>query len=71
MSEKVAEEKDTKWGWTVGAGLDYALTDNLTARLEYRYTDLGSIEAGDPLTSGQVESDLSFHAVRAGLGWHF
>ncbi len=71
LSEKVAEENETKWGWTVGAGLDYALTDNLTARLEYRYTDLGSIEAGDPLTSGEVESDLSFHAVRAGLGWHF
>lgn len=71
LDQKVAENNDTKWGWTVGAGLDYALTDNLTARIEYRYTDLGSIEAGDPLTSGEVESDLSFHAVRAGLGWHF
>lgn len=71
LNQKVAKDSDTKWGWTIGAGLDYALTDNLTARIEYRYTDLGSIETGDPLTSGEVESDLSFHAVRAGLGWHF
>ncbi|MFZ5672000.1 MAG: outer membrane protein [Pseudomonadota bacterium] len=71
MDQKVAENNDTKWGWTVGAGLDYALTDNLTARIECRYTDLGDISAGDPATSGEVESDLSFHAVRAGLGWRF
>jgi len=71
LNGKVAENNDTRWGWTIGAGLDYALTDNLTARVEYRYTDLGSIAAGDEATSGEVESDLSFHAVRAGLGWHF
>lgn len=71
LDDKVAENNETKWGWTIGAGLDYALTGNLTARVEYRYTDLGSIEAGDETTSGEVKSDLSFHAVRAGLGWHF
>lgn len=29
---------DVKMGWTVGAGLEYAFTNNLTARAEYRYT---------------------------------
>jgi len=27
-------------GWTAGAGLEYALTDHVTGRVEYRYTDL-------------------------------
>ncbi len=27
-------------GWTAGAGLDYALTDHVFGRVEYRYTDL-------------------------------
>lgn len=29
-------------GWTIGAGLEYALTDNITLRGEYRYADYGT-----------------------------
>ena len=28
-------------GWTVGAGVDYAFTDHVFGRIEYRFTDLG------------------------------
>ncbi|MCK1975216.1 outer membrane beta-barrel protein, partial [Bacillus safensis] len=34
-------ESKTLTGWTAGAGVDYAATDNLIVRLEYRYTDYG------------------------------
>lgn len=66
--------KDTEWGWTLGGGFEYALTDELSGRVEYRYTDLGhsDVEAGGeetPIT--QLEFDNTFHAVRAGLSWHF
>ncbi|WP_436638363.1 outer membrane protein [Microbaculum sp. FT89] len=33
---------DTEWGWTVGGGLDYAITDNIVLGAEVLYFDLGS-----------------------------
>ena len=35
------EKSDTKYGWTVGAGAEYALTNNVTLKAEYLYYDLG------------------------------
>ena len=29
-------------GWTVGGGLEYAVTNNWSVRAEYRYTDFGT-----------------------------
>ncbi len=37
-----ATESDTKVGWTAGAGIEAALANNMTARVEYRHIDLGS-----------------------------
>lgn len=71
--DQLVEEKDTKWGWTLGAGVEYAFSDELSARVEYRYTDLGAINARGTNDGIGVddEADLAFHAVRAGLSWHF
>src|SRR5690606_11395189 len=33
--------KNTEWGWTAGAGAEYAATQNITLKTEYLYTDLG------------------------------
>lgn len=34
-------QSNTSTGWTAGAGVEYALTNNWTARAEYLYLDLG------------------------------
>jgi outer membrane immunogenic protein len=34
-------DSETKFGWTIGAGLEYAFTNNLTLKGEYLYYDLG------------------------------
>jgi outer membrane immunogenic protein len=39
----------TKVGYTVGGGVEYAITNNWSLRAEYRYTDFGSFN--DPLTN--------------------
>lgn len=56
---------DTFTGWTVGAGLDYAMTTNLLLRAEYRYTDFGT----ESLPAGVV--DLKTNEVRLGIAYKF
>jgi outer membrane immunogenic protein len=63
-----ASDKQTFTGWTVGAGLEYAITDNITAKAEYLYTDLGSkdFDLGTP-----VSADLTLQTVKFGLNYKF
>jgi outer membrane immunogenic protein len=56
------------WGWTAGAGADYAFTDHLFGRLEYRYTDLSDFDNDDD--PGEVQ-DFRSHAIRGGVGVKF
>ncbi|MBK1866777.1 outer membrane protein [Aestuariivirga sp. YIM B02566] len=69
--EEFADDSATKWGWTIGGGVEYALTDELSGRIEYRYTDLGKINVRNDEENIDDEAELTFHAVRAGLSWHF
>jgi outer membrane immunogenic protein len=39
-SAPFATNSGNRSGWTAGAGLDYAVTDHVFGRIEYRYTDL-------------------------------
>lgn len=68
--DEFASNSETNWGWTLGGGVEYAFTDDLSARIEYRYTDLGNIDADNGDGDGG-KADTAFHAVRAGLSWHF
>lgn len=63
-----ASDKQTFTGWTLGVGLEYAVTDNITAKAEYLYTDLGSkdFDLGTPITA-----DLTLQTVKFGLNYKF
>lgn len=54
-------------GWTVGAGVDYAFTDNVIGRVEYRYYDFGDQEIGDFLD----DVDINFNTVTVGVAYKF
>jgi outer membrane immunogenic protein len=62
-------EEDALWGWTAGAGAEAMVFNNVTARVEYRYTDYEN----QTFTLGgtPAETDLSTHSVRAGVGVQF
>jgi len=63
-------------GWTLGAGAEYAFTNNITAKLEYLYVDLGGrnrtyTDAANPGYTFTGGNGNKFHVVRAGLNYKF
>ena len=61
-----------KAGWTVGAGLEFAIAGNWTAKAEYLYVDLGKFNCG--LSCGPFVSDnasFTTSLVRAGVNYRF
>lgn len=62
---------NTHTGWTVGGGLEYALTNQWSARVEYRYSDFGHANHAVNLRQADVRTSLTSHAVRVGLSYHF
>ncbi len=57
-------------GWTVGAGVEFALTDTILTRVEYRYTNLEALGFGDPLTnSGDAGTRAPISDLRAGIAY--
>jgi outer membrane immunogenic protein len=58
-------ESDTRIGWTVGAGLEYALFSNWSVKVEYLYADLGEFE----FAGGNI--DFNTHIVRGGINYRF
>jgi outer membrane immunogenic protein len=64
----------TRTGWTLGAGLDYALTDRWIGRFEYRYANFGTLRYntavfGPPLFT--VSHRTTENAFRGGLAYKF
>jgi outer membrane immunogenic protein len=60
----------SKSGWTVGRGAEYAVSPNWSAKLEYRYTDLGDTARPAP-TNGAAPYSVSntSQAVTIGLNY--
>lgn len=59
--------KHTHVGYTVGGGVEYALTDNVTTRVSYHYVDL---KDRDYNIGGKTQS-VGYHAHTIGAGLSF
>ncbi len=69
LSTSAGSDDKTLVGWTAGVGAETFVTDNITARAEYRYTDYASKDfrpGGTTVSSGYDE-----HSVRLGMGVKF
>jgi outer membrane immunogenic protein len=58
-------------GWTVGGGVEYAFTDNLLGRVEYRYTDLGTVSGTPSVGFAEAGNNLTINDIRVGLAYKF
>jgi len=67
---------NSRTGWTVGGGIEYALTNNWSIGAEYRFTDFGTIRNGD-LAGLPADEFLNGHRrlqqnqVQAGFSYKF
>jgi outer membrane immunogenic protein len=71
INRGIANFSDVRSGWTAGAGVEHAISDRMTMRLEYRYTDLGSSSFSNTPLNAIDNSDVTFHTVRAGVSFKF
>jgi outer membrane immunogenic protein len=61
-------------GWTVGGGLEYAVTDNWSVNVEYRYTDFGNISEFEGNSTGglyTVSKHETDNKVQVGFSYKF
>lgn len=64
------KKNDTRVGWTVGGGLEYAVTNNVSVKGEYLYEDFG--HQNTTFTNvGPVRQGLTEHLVRVGVNYKF
>jgi outer membrane immunogenic protein len=64
------EISDTRWGWTAGAGVEYAFAPNWSAKLEYNYMDFGT-KAYSFAPGTSTDIDQQIHAVKFGINYKF
>lgn len=71
---------ETRVGWTVGGGLEWAMNRNWTVKAEYLYLNFGSVNANgtvfSPSAPGYASAtstavDLTAHIARAGINYKF
>ncbi|WP_455480331.1 outer membrane protein [Bartonella sp. B12(2025)] len=61
-----SDAKETMVGYTLGGGVDFAMTDNIIVRAEYRYSDFGKKKFKD-----EIEINYKTNDFRAGIAYKF
>lgn len=69
LSSGGSDDSDLAVGWTVGGGVETAVTDNITARAEYLYANFG--DENYNIGGTTVNSDFDEHIARVGMSYKF
>lgn len=68
-SDGQLSKSKSKMGYVVGAGVEYGITQNLTAKLEYNYVSLG--KQNFQLGNTRHRIGVNEHLVKVGLNYRF
>ena len=68
-SDGLVSKTRGKTGYVVGAGAEYGITDNLSAKVEYNYVSLG--KDNFQLGNTRTRVGVTEHLVKAGLNYRF
>jgi opacity protein-like surface antigen len=60
----------TRGGWNIGAGAEFMLAPQWSAKAEYTFLDFGNDTVGFPFT-GPVAVDTRVHEFKFGVNYHF
>ncbi|AGF74154.1 hemin binding protein [Bartonella australis AUST/NH1] len=63
----LSDDTNTMIGYTLGAGLDFAMTDNIVMRAEYRYSDFGKKK----FSNDNLELKYKTNDFRVGVAYKF
>lgn len=61
----------TIWGWTIGAGAEYAVSDAISVKAEYSYYDFATVNAPNNTIANLGSTDIKSHAHVAKLGVNY
>jgi outer membrane immunogenic protein len=73
LQGNTATDSFLRTGWMAGAGLEYALDDNWSAKIEYDYLDFGaqSLNFTTPIESVTSSGSLDVQELKVGLNFRF
>lgn len=74
LHPRTRDHRQTRIGWTAGAGFEYAATSNLIFRTEYRYTDFGNefeVENFGKTSFHPSDTAVTVQEIRAGVALKF
>jgi outer membrane immunogenic protein len=61
----------TQFGWALGAGIEYAFLNNWSAKLEYLYVDLGSVQCPAASCGSTIDTTFQVNLIRGGVNYKF
>jgi outer membrane immunogenic protein len=69
------QANETRWGWMVGVGAEYAFTDSWSAKIEYNYIDFTNRSTEFTDTTDQVNLNANIRqnvqVVKTGVNYRF